>query len=387
MGLRKNPSCGRDLKKDMDYRAPVTIERINQGEPIICPTDNWWEDGVTFNPAAFYLERSPENDRVIRSILPMKRLDDVDLNDGVVAIHYRARPEKDPGSPFGRSFIGLSVFTPDLRLLYRYKEPVLTPSSNSDGFDILGVEDPRVHRFEGKFYMVYCGVQPDPERGWRANLCMAFSDDLLHWQKMGIMPGDLTLHNNKDGVLFPDVIDGKYYLLHRPFDDSWPHEDYSIHLAHSDSLYGPWNDLGEVFRAYRNPEMNSSWVGAGSVPIKVSENRYIEIYHTGNYLNAKDREYDLGASLVDFQLLDPKRPNSLVISRIEPLMRPETEAELRSKSQLQVGNVLFTCGSYLFREWLYIVYGGADTHTLAAKIRLAALKEVLENGGSDNPFS
>ena len=33
--------------------------------------------------------------------------------NGVVAIHYRARPETDPGVPFVRSFIGLALFTPD----------------------------------------------------------------------------------------------------------------------------------------------------------------------------------------------------------------------------------------------------------------------------------
>lgn len=373
-------------KRQINPSDNLVVERLNQGEPIIRPSGNWWENGVTFNPAAFYLERSPSNDRLIRELLPMRSFEDPELHDGVVAVHYRARPENDPGSAFGRSFIGLAIFTPDLKPLYRYQEPVLAPSGDPEGFDSLGVEDPRVHRFGDIFYMVYCGVQPDTDRRWKARLCMAVSDDLLHWKKLGIMPGDPALNNNKDGVLFPDKIDGKYYLMHRPFEDGWAHEDYAIHLAASDSLRGPWKNLGEIFRAFRNPRMVSSWVGAGSVPIKVADKRYIEIYHTGNYRNDKDREYDIDAAVLDFHPFEQDKPGSIVTSRLEPLMVPETAAELRSRSQHQVGNVLFACGSYVYREWVYIIYGGADTYTLAARIRLDSLVEALKDSGLENPF-
>src|SRR2546421_3246156 len=97
----------------------VPVERCNHGQPILTPTATWWETGVTFNAAAFYLERSPANDSVIQALLPGISLDSPDLADGVVAIHYRARPEEDPGHIFARSFIGLAVFTPDFRLRYR----------------------------------------------------------------------------------------------------------------------------------------------------------------------------------------------------------------------------------------------------------------------------
>ena len=40
---------------------PLPIKRCNRGEPIITPSQNWWETGVTFNPAAVYLERSQAN--------------------------------------------------------------------------------------------------------------------------------------------------------------------------------------------------------------------------------------------------------------------------------------------------------------------------------------
>lgn len=379
----------RKIQLNQPYGLPV--ERLNGGQPIIAPTQHWWEDGVTFNPAAIYLPPTHENAVLFRALLPMRDPADPDLADGVVVIHYRAAPEQFPGSSMVHSFIGLALFTPDLKPLYRYKEPVLSPSPDPDGFDALGVEDPRVMRFGDTFYMIYCGLsrETDPDQPWRvrARLCLATSKDLLHWEKQGVMLGDPAGHANKDGVLFPERIDGKYYLLHRPFDSGMAQAQLAVWLAASDRLEGPWQNCGEILRAFPNPRMRSSWVGAGSVPVAVGEKRYIEIYHTGNYINEADREYDLDAALLDFNHFDPAEPGSLVVARLEPLMVPETPAELRSRSQHQVGNVLFACGSYEYQGYLYIIYGGADTYTLAARVEMRRLLQALENSGLGNPFS
>lgn len=380
-----------DIRPDpiptMNQTNTLPVERLAGGEPVIAPSANWWETGVTFNAAATYLEPNQRNDAIIRALLPMRSADDPALANGVVAIHYRARPEADPGSPFMRSFIGLALFTPEMRLLYRYQEPVIYPSPEPHGYDHYGVEDPRITRIGDTFYMVYCGVKAAATSTLQVRLCLATSNDLLHWDKHGIMPGDVARINNKDGVLFPEAIGGRYYLLHRPFSENHPPSDMAIRLAVSDSPFGPWQDLGEMLRAFDNHRVRSSWVGAGSVPFKVNEQQYIEIYHTGNYLNEVDREYDLDAALLDFMALDPTRPSSLVTARLEPLMAPETPAELRSKSQLQVGNVLFACGSYEYEDWVYIVYGGADTYTLAARLNRPALISALRRAGLANPFT
>ncbi len=364
----------------------LPVERCNQGEPIIAPTNNWWETGVTFNAAAIYLEPLPENDLVIRTLLPMRPLNDPELAKGVVAIHYRARPETDPGSSFVRSFIGLALFTPDLKPLYRFQEPVIYPSPDLDGYDHYGVEDPRITRLDGTFYMVYCGVMPDPVTIYRAVLCLARSTDLLHWEKLGPMRGDINRTYNKDGVLFPDQIDGKYYLLHRPSWNGLPQGDFAIHLAVNDSLAGEWRDCGQIMHSWPNPLFAECWIGAGSVPMHMADRRYAAIYHTGNYYhNRVDREYDLDAAMIDFDHFDPSWPASIVTARLEHLMTPETPAELHSHSALQVGNVLFACGSYEYNGDIYIVYGGADTYTLAAHVSKPILFTALEQAGLANP--
>jgi predicted GH43/DUF377 family glycosyl hydrolase len=356
----------------------IPVERCNGGAPIISPTANWWETGVTFNAAAVYLERSVANDPVIRALLPMRRLDDPQLAEGVVAVHYRARPETDPGSAFERSFIGLALFTPRLQPLYRYQEPVLWPSADPDGCDTQGIEDPRITLIDGVYNMVYCGNAHDPLRTWRAALCLARSSDLLHWEKLGPLAGNINRCNNKDGVLFPHPVGGKYYLFHRPACEGMAQSELAIRLASSDSIGGPYFDCGEVLRAAPNPQVRAAWVGAGSVPFLIDARRYAFIYHTGSYLNATDRVYDLDAAIFDFDRLEPGRPDKAVSGRIDHLMTPETPAELRSHSALQVGNVLFACGSYEFQGDIYIIYGGADTYTLAAKVNKQALLDAMQ---------
>jgi predicted GH43/DUF377 family glycosyl hydrolase len=115
--------------------------------------------------------------------------------------------------------------------------------------------------------------------------------------------------------------------------------------------------------------------------------RYAEIYHTGNFINEVDREYDLDAAVFDFNDFDPQQPASIVSARIEHVMVPETPAELHSHSALMVGNVLFACGSYEYKGDIYIIYGGADTYTLAARVNKQVLFNALNQAGLENPFS
>lgn len=145
-------------------------------------------------------------------------------------------------------------------------------------------------------------------------------------------------------------------------------------------------DGGALLRAFANPAMRASWVGSGSVPIRVGEGRYLEIYHSGNWVDTERREYDLDAVLLDFNAWDGRDARGLVTARLEHLMRPETPAELHSHSRLQVANVLFACGSYELDGEITVIYGGADTYTLAARVNKAALLNALEKSGTENPF-
>ena len=368
----------------MPFNLP--FERLFGGNPLIAPTDRWWESGVTFNSAAVYLPATEENSSTIRTLLGDISADR--YPGGIVALHYRARPALDPGHPWTRSFIGLSLHEPDLTPIHRFSEPIINPGLTGDA-DHHGVEDPRITWLDNAWWMVYCGVMPikhlDPLQAWRGSVCTARSDDLLTWLKKGAASGtglgfgdrlDASSVSNKDGVLFPDRIDGKVALLHRPMigeTGSWGPQ-----IAFADEPEGPFTDLGVVHYAKPAEEYIRSWCGAGSVPIKIGEKRYLSIEHTGNYLKGFQSKYLLDAFLYDFNAWDPEHPESLVTARMDDIMRPETEFEVRGHFKDSVANVVFTCGSYIHDGWLYLVYGGGDSFILAARIRLDTLVGELE---------
>ena len=131
----------------------IQIRRHFDGSPILAPTDRWWENGVTFNAACTYVPQTPENQKLITRLLAGSVMQHKNLGDGVVAVHYRARPKTDPGYLITRSYVGLALFTPDLELIYRYPEPVLSPDSDKAYPDYLGAEDPRITLNGDKFVM------------------------------------------------------------------------------------------------------------------------------------------------------------------------------------------------------------------------------------------
>ncbi len=355
----------------------LPIERLFGGLPLISPSGDHWESGVTFNTAAVLLPPTPENMPTIRALLGP----DEEPRE-IVALHYRARPKHDPGFRHTRSYVGLSIHEPDLTPIRRFGHPVIEPG---DDFDVLGAEDPRVSRLDDAWWTIYCGVSPfddpDPEKAWLGSVCVARSEDLVAWTKLGVADGfagrGARPYSNKDGVLFPDRIDGKVVMLHRPMVGDIG--TWETAIATADLPEGPYTDLGAVHGPVRHPEYEKSWTGAGAVPIKIGEGRYVSIEHTGNFFPGKRRKYVLDAFLYDFNDWDPSRPETLIKARLDDFMRPETDFEVRGPFPESVANVVFACGAYVHDGWLYLVYGGGDSFILAARLRFDDLVGALES--------
>ena len=370
------------------YSSKVEAVRLNKGKPIIGPTSNWWEDGVTFNPAVLFLERSPQNDPIISKLLNGHGLEDSRIRDGIVVVHYRARPlkENDTKRPFSRSFSGLAIYTPELKLIHRHKAPVIIPDDDENHYDYVGIEDGRLHCFDNTYYYLYCGVSlvSDPRPDWpiKAQICLAKSKDLLKWKKLGPIPGNINTkeNNNKNGVFFPEKINGYYFMLHRPCFDASNYSKYAIALAMSSSIEGSWEDLGMIKHASQDPKVATHiWVGAGAVPIALGNKKYLVIYHRGHVLNSGEKWYDLHAAIFNFNKFDPAHPHKIIEKRLERLLVPETPHERVSISNDGNANVVFTCGCYEYNGYIYILYGGADCHTLAARIRKDSLLDAIDN--------
>lgn len=110
---------------------------------------------------------------------------------------------------------------------YKYGKPILSPSGKEGAFDRYGVDNMRICRHNGKFYCFYIGFDGS---GYRTAL--ATSDDLLHWEKKGVVLDagsgrpwdtngraiscllcDIDLYGNRELIKH----DGKYWMFYHAY--------------------------------------------------------------------------------------------------------------------------------------------------------------------------
>jgi len=227
--------------------------------------------------------------------------------------------------------------------------PALGPANDIESF---GIEDPRISRIDGTYYISYVGVSP-----FGVTSCLASTKDFKSFERHGV----IFCPENKDVVLFPERIKGKYYALHRPVSPLF--KRHEIWIAESPDLFcwgnhrylmGPKADSWEEIR-----------IGAGAVPFKIDAG-WLEIYHGAN----RKSRYCLGAVL-----LDVKQSWRVIARSYKPILEPQTDYEIEGF----FGNVVFTCGLLCEDNKLKIYYGVADTAICYAELPLEEVIESLTN--------
>jgi predicted GH43/DUF377 family glycosyl hydrolase len=347
---------------------PVHPERLHGGQPVLEPEpEHDWESRVVLNPAAVLVEQGPALDAMMQT-WALDESEQVRLREagGACVMLYRAQGVSRNGH--APSALGLAVFTPTLDLVHRRLEPVLRPEAP---FHNLGVEDPRCTQIGETYYLYYTGYfTPSDGRGGRTQICLATTQDFVDWTLCGPVEGDLNAVNNKNAALFPEPVDGRYLLLHRPMEGPRP---MAIYWAEAERPEGPWTSRGLLAASYRYQDFALSWIGAAGPPVALGGGRFLALYHQGHFTFEGTREYDLAAMLLDAN--DRERP---VQSRIEPLMRPTGALEQVGDPELGVDNVVFSCANYRWGDDLIVPYAAADSRIFGARISLAALVSALE---------
>ena len=222
----------------------------------------------------------------------------------------------------------------------------------------LGVEDPRIIKIGGKYLMTY--VTASSYEGVSTSL--AISKDLENWRREGI----IFRQQNKDVVIFPEKIKGKYVALHRP-EGFFSFNKPSVWISYSkDLIY--WGEDKALFYP-RDESWERRRIGVGPPPIKTKEG-WLVIYH-GVRGEGEKRRYNAGAVLLS--LKDPEK----VLARTpktEPLMKPNKAYEKKG----YVNNVIFPTGLVrdLNGEDLLIYSGGADSITSVQKM---PIKKILNS--------
>jgi predicted GH43/DUF377 family glycosyl hydrolase len=304
----------------------------SRANPIIKPnSNNAWEAKATFNPAVL---RIKNNTHILYRALS---------NDNTSSIGYAS--SKD----------GISIDQRDILPAYVPREDFeLKKIAGGNS----GCEDPRLTKIGETIYMCYTafdGIGPP-----RVAITSITEKNFLHknweWEKpIVITPPGV---DDKDTCIFPEAINGRYFILHRVGDEICG--DYIKSLSFKNEKINKCiRIMGPRTNAWDNYK-----VGISAPPIK-TRHGWLLLYHG---ISKSHHTYRIGAVLLD--LKDP----AIVLSRTaDPIFEPEESYE---KNGL-VNNVVFPCGMVTKDNMLYIYYGGADTVVGVATIELDVILAVL----------
>lgn len=321
-----------------DPEAYPRFERFS-GNPVLEPVEEHdWEAKAVFNPAA------------------------ITDDEGTVRLLYRTLASDDT------SYFGYAESRDGFSISERLPDPAYGPRAEfekkkSGGNS--GVEDPRITRIGNTCHLLYTAV--DAAGPPRVAYSSIPADDFFarRFERFAcpklVSPPEI---DDKDAVLFPEKIGGKYVLLHRI--------QPSIDINFRDDLDfggGPRDFLTHnPFIFPRRGMWDSAKVGINTVPLKTKEG-WLVFYHG---VSKTDHNYRVGAVLLDLE-----HPDRVIGRTRHPLFEPEEPYEKEGV----VPNVVFPCGSVIKGDDLVIYYGGADRVVGVASTPLRPLiKRLLRDG-------
>jgi len=224
--------------------------------------------------------------------------------------------------------------TPDgLNIVKIHYDKIIEPTETYQEY---GVEDARITKIDDKYWMTTCSVSSE-----RHSTTLYSSEDGINYQLEGI----ILDHQNKDMVLFPEMIDNKYFALTRPLGDlyfSTPIDSIynpgpSINLSQSPDLLH-WKPCDKPFiRAQRDTQMSMK-LGSGAPPIR-TEKGWLVLFH------GVEKKGEVGIYRTFKSYLDLEKP--WIIKSIDyenPVMEAESELTKEIQDKIYIEDVVFTTG-------------------------------------------
>jgi beta-1,2-mannobiose phosphorylase / 1,2-beta-oligomannan phosphorylase len=333
----------------------VHLERY-PGNPILCPNPaNPWESLVTTNPGAWY-----------------------DPEEGRVLLIYRAAGSEEKHS----IHLGLAASANGLDFHRLSSRPLISPGA--DSFSEGCLEDPRVVRMGGYYYITYAFRPLPPGQYWkngnradlvserlprefpvlyRKNLSqtgLLITKDFIEIYRAGRLTN--PLEDDRDVILFPERVGGKYVTFHRPMGRVGPGYGCaypSMWIAFSDDILEP-KQLA-LFAVGERPWERK--IGGACPPIR-TERGWLALYHAVG----EDGLYRVGAFLLDID-----NPSHILCRTPEPILEPREHYELNGFYP----GVVFPCGNVVKDRTLLVYYGGADRYVGVASCVLEELLQYL----------
>lgn len=342
--------------------------KIKREGVLLRPTKNEFENKSVFNPGVF--------------------------QDGeTVHIFYRAINQKH------RSCLGYARLNGPLEIVERWQKPFMRPRY---AYEKMGIEDPRVVKIKGVFYMTY--VVHD---GKNALIAYSYGKNLFKLKRGGIISPQLSYQRvgrlfnfsrlkddyytfksfytdyvsrcvkvwDKDGYFFPEKIKGGFAFVHRILPDTQIAYAKDVKEFKNNSYWaGNIKNLSKHVILEPAFGWETRHVGGGAPPIKTNRG-WLMIYHGVEPKN-KGRIYHAGAALLDL-----KNPTKVLARLPYPLLSPSKKYEKHG----HVDDVVFPTGTSRFKDRLYIYYGTADSCIAAASVNIKDL--LAELSRHKTPFN
>ena len=220
-------------------------------------------------------------------------------------------------------------------------EPIRFICADDEISEFIQGYDPRICRIEERYYITWCNEYHGPTIG------LAFTTDFRSFYQTE----NAFLPFNRNGVLFPRKINGRFAMLSRPSDNGHTPFGDIFYSESPDMIY--WGRHRHVMspRAQRYT-WESTKIGAGPVPIETSYG-WLLLYH-GVHTSCNGYVYSMGAAI-----LDTDKPWNVLYRARQYLLGPEEHYECVGN----VPNVVFPCASLVDSRTgrMAIYYGAADT--------------------------
>lgn len=231
------------------------------------------------------------------------------------------------------------------------EEPRVEPDGTH--FEYSGIEDPRIVKIDNKYFICYTAYAKE-KKFVKTRIRILETKDFKHFKRITPRFQNHKGKNDKDGVLFPDKIDGLYLMLHRLVPD--------IQISTSKNLR-QWSEHMTTLLPSKQP-WESRRVGAGSPPIKTHLG-WLIFYHGVS----EDWKYSMSAAILDINI-----PNIVRYRLPFPLLEPELEYEKNGA----VPNVVFGTSAIEIGSEYRLYYGAGDRVIAAAAINKEALLKTLQ---------
>ena len=255
-----------------------------------------------------------------------------------------------------------------------WDEPIQLPDTEPNETNVY---DMRLTQHEdGYIYGVFCSESKDTSSNDLSAAVAAAgivrTKDLKNWERL---PNLKTLHSpqQRNVVLHPEFVDGKYAFYTRPMDDFIETGSGSgIGFGLCDDITHPVIDEEKMTSIRKYHQITETKNGAGAVPIKTDKG-WIHVAH-GVRNTAAGLRYVLYCFATD--LKDPSK----VIAEPGGLFIGPRGAERVG----DVSNVVFTNGAVVNEAGeVYIYYASSDTRLHVAHTDIDRLKDFVFNGYED----